>query len=91
MPRLHIVVNGRVQGIGFRWFVQRTARELGVSGWVKNLYDGSVELEADGTQRLLDVFIERLKHGHPHADVQSIDVEERQDGQNPYEDFEIHF
>jgi hypothetical protein len=48
MHRLHAVVHGRVQGVGFRYFVMREARALGLSGWVRNQADGSVEVEAEG-------------------------------------------
>jgi acylphosphatase len=50
---LHFLVKGRVQGVGFRWFVQREAAELGLNGWVKNTDQGDVELVAAGDEALL--------------------------------------
>ncbi len=46
---LHFLIQGRVQGVGFRWFVQREAGELGLRGWVRNTEDGDVEVVASGT------------------------------------------
>lgn len=48
LKRFHARVEGRVQGVGFRYFVSQTAGELGVKGWVRNRWDGSVELVAEG-------------------------------------------
>ena len=47
--RVHIIVEGLVQGVGFRWFVQRKAESIGIKGWVRNLYDGKVEIEKSET------------------------------------------
>lgn len=47
-PGLHLMVLGRVQGVGFRWFVREEARRLGLAGWVQNRPDGAVELAAGG-------------------------------------------
>ena len=72
LTRLHISVRGRVQGVGFRWFTLDTAESLGLTGWVKNLKDGSVEAEAQGTEEALKEFVERLKTGNPAARVDEI-------------------
>ena len=71
--RMHVVVSGRVQGIGFRWFVREAALELELSGWVRNRDDGSVEVEADGDDVYIAQFRSRLRDGPPHALVRSID------------------
>ena len=55
--RKHIIFIGRVQGVGFRWRAQMTAESLGVSGWVRNLYDGSVEMEAEGREEAIDALV----------------------------------
>ncbi len=52
--RLHVLVSGRVQGVGFRWATEAKAFELGLNGWVRNLPDGRVEAEFEGTPAALD-------------------------------------
>ncbi len=74
LTRLHLVVHGRVQGVGFRWFTLETAESLGLTGWVSNRRDGSVESEAEGTEEALKEFVERLKTGNPAAKVDSIET-----------------
>lgn len=69
-------VNGRVQGVGFRWFVEREARSLGLSGWVRNRADGSVEVLAAGTNEQLNRLYDVLKQGPRAARVDDVDVEE---------------
>lgn len=72
MTRLHFVVSGRVQGVGYRWFVRDNARRLGLTGWVRNLSDQTVELEAQGDARALEELDRLLKTGHPGARVDGI-------------------
>ena len=55
--RKHIFFYGRVQGVGFRYYAVQKANQLGLSGWVKNLYDGSVEMEVEGQEELIDQLI----------------------------------
>ena len=55
--RKHIFFYGRVQGVGFRYFSVQKARQLGLTGWVENLLDGSVEMEVEGTEELIDQLI----------------------------------
>jgi len=71
--RLHVIVRGRVQGVGFRWFVAEIARELGVAGWVRNRTDGTVEVAAEGDDRSIDGLRGRLANGPPGAVVRSVD------------------
>jgi acylphosphatase len=71
--RLHVLVRGRVQGVGFRWFVRETARELGLAGWVRNRPDGSVEVAAEGSADLLEKLRHELLQGPPGAAVASLD------------------
>src|SRR5881275_897859 len=68
------IVRGRVQGVGFRWFVEREAHILGISGWVRNNSDGSVEVMAQGTREQLLGLRSRLRQGPRSARVD--DVEE---------------
>ncbi|HET7101806.1 MAG TPA: acylphosphatase [Terriglobia bacterium] len=60
---LHFLVKGRVQGVGFRWFVHREASELDLRGWVRNTEDGDVEVVAAGSQEGLTVLRECLRSG----------------------------
>ncbi len=55
--RRHIIFYGRVQGVGFRYYAVNKARQLGLTGWVKNLYDGSVEMEVQGEEPKIDELI----------------------------------
>ena len=59
--RRHIIFYGYVQGVGFRWKARSSASRLGISGWVRNLPDGSVEMEAEGTERDIADLIESLE------------------------------
>lgn len=70
--RIEVVVSGRVQGVGFRWFTQREARGLGVAGWVRNEPDGSVRLVAEGPQEALETLVARLHDGPSGAEVTSV-------------------
>jgi acylphosphatase len=66
---LHVRVEGRVQGVGFRRFVERTAVSLGVAGWARNLTDGAVEVLALGPETAIARLRERLEIGPPQAAV----------------------
>jgi acylphosphatase len=68
------VVRGRVQGVGFRWFVEREAHILGIAGWVRNNHDGSVEVLAQGTRDQLSGLHSRLREGPRAARVDAVDV-----------------
>jgi acylphosphatase len=69
-------VSGRVQGVGYRQFAARVAREFGLRGWVRNLSDGRVEAFALGPARLLEDFEARLRQGPPAGDVRGVEVED---------------
>jgi len=68
------VVRGRVQGVGFRWFVEREAHTLGIAGWVRNNHDGSVEILAQGTRDRLAGLHARLREGPRAARVDAVEV-----------------
>ncbi len=72
------VVRGRVQGVGFRWFVEREAHLLGIAGWVRNNHDGSVEVLAQGTRDQLLGLHSRLREGPRAARVDAVEVSEAQ-------------
>ena len=73
MEVLHAVVRGRVQGVGFRWFVRERARRLDVRGWVRNRGDGSVEVEAAGEPDSLQELRALLAKGPAGAHVSAVD------------------
>ena len=68
------IVSGRVQGVGFRFFVNRAAAIDGLHGWVRNLPDGSVEIRAEGEAGALEQFEHRIRQGPPAARVEHVDV-----------------
>jgi len=72
----HYLIRGRVQGVGFRYFVELAAHELGLTGWVRNLADGRVEVYAAGTKKQLDELDGRLWRGPRWGDVRGVEVKE---------------
>lgn len=72
--RFHGFVSGRVQGVAYRYFAQKCARALSVSGWVRNLADGRVEVLAEGEKETLESFAERLREGPRMALVAGLDL-----------------
>ena len=72
MESIHLEVSGRVQGVGFRWFVVERARELGLSGWVRNRPDGKVEIAASGSAAALVQLESAVGSGPSGAKVQNI-------------------
>lgn len=72
MPTAHFQVMGRVQGVGFRWFVRVAARRLQLAGWVMNRRDGSVEVAAEGPQEKLDQLRRQLERGPDGALVEEV-------------------
>jgi acylphosphatase len=70
------IVRGRVQGVGFRWFVEREAHMLGIAGWVRNNHDGTVEVLAQGTHDQLSGLHSRLREGPRASRVDAVEVSE---------------
>ena len=73
--RAHVLVEGRVQGVAYRAFTCETADQSGLSGWVKNLSDGRVELEVEGSQGAIDQFLSTLRQGPSLARVEQLHVD----------------
>ena len=73
--RAHTIISGRVQGVFFRMETKRAADQFGVSGWVRNLRDGTVEAVFEGDQDQVDAVLEWCKEGPPHAQVSDVKVE----------------
>jgi len=69
-------VSGQVQGVGYRYFAVRVARELGLKGWVRNLSDGRVEAYAVGPAHHLEDFEARLRKGPPAGEVRGVEIED---------------
>ncbi|HEY2934670.1 MAG TPA: acylphosphatase [Acidobacteriota bacterium] len=80
--RKHYWLSGMVQGVGFRYFAFRLARELELKGWVRNLSDGRVEIDIQGEESQLDQFLLEIKSGPQLAVVRDIAVETRQPDDN---------
>jgi acylphosphatase len=74
MQRLEAIVRGYVQGVGFRAFVQRQARAIGLTGWVRNTADGDVQVVAEGSRSDLIAFADRLRDGPSEAEVQDVEL-----------------
>ena len=72
--RLHAIVDGRVQGVGFRAFVLSQASELGVIGWVRNRWDGKVEVVAEGKRIVLDRLLLAIRRGPSASLVTNVKV-----------------
>ncbi|MBS1249782.1 MAG: Acylphosphatase [Chloroflexi bacterium] len=72
MQRLHVTIKGYVQGVGFRYFVNRTAGGLGLSGWVRNRSQGTVEVVAEGKRSPLEKLLTALERGPIGSSVRSV-------------------
>ena len=70
----HLTIRGRVQGVGFRHFMNRTAHDLHITGWVRNRRDGSVEAVIAGTPEAVHTMMERARRGPSHAQVTAFEV-----------------
>jgi acylphosphatase len=75
--QLHAIMHGRVQGVSFRYYTVRQATALGLTGWVGNLPDGTVETVAEGTRQQLESLLEWLHHGPSGAHVESVNAKWR--------------
>lgn len=84
-------VVGKVQGVSFRWFTRRAAQELGISGWVRNLPDGSVEVRARGDASALDQLLEAIKRGPARSRVERVEAQPWNEAREPEGLFEIKF
>ncbi len=76
MQTRHLVITGRVQGVGFRYYMEYKARQFHVTGWVRNRRDGSVEAMIQGTPENVAAMIVRAHRGPPKASVDAVGVSE---------------
>lgn len=88
MTEIHCIISGTVQGVRYRDYIQVSANELKVSGWVRNLEDGTVEVCAQGLPDVLKEFIEYLHEGSLQAKVDAVSVDWRT-AKRQYDDFSI--
>lgn len=72
---VYMKASGRVQGVGFRFFVRQQATAFGLTGWVRNRADGSVEIHAEGDRELLEAFAARVERGPTFGRVDDLTVE----------------
>jgi len=86
---VRFLVAGEVQGVGYRYFVSRCARELNIAGWAKNLADGRVEVVGRGGTAVLDQLEGELRRGPPHARVDCVIRTEVSDEVVQYNTFDI--
>lgn len=70
----HIFVSGRVQGVGYRRFAQKSAETMSLAGWARNVWDGRVEILASGSEQQLDQYCEALKKGPAFSQVHDVVV-----------------
>lgn len=90
MMRVQIIVDGLVQGVGFRFFVARAASHLNLHGFVKNLPGGEVLTVAEGEKYLLEEFLEKVKIGPMHAHVKKFHAE-WSESKNEFNNFEVRY
>ena len=90
IKRAHFFVEGRVQGVGFRHFVRTNARRYGLVGWVRNLWDGRVEAEAEGPQEDVERLIEACRKGPGTAYVTDVEVDWKPAAHDRH-DFDVEF
>jgi acylphosphatase len=88
--RAEIVVNGLVQGVGFRYFVMREAQKLGLNGYVKNLFNGEVLTVVEGEKAVVEEMVKKLRVGPMHASVKNCKVD-WQEPKNEFTEFEVRF
>jgi acylphosphatase len=89
MATKQFIVRGRVQGVGFRWFVEREAAMLGLAGWVRNNDDGTVEVLASGSDEQLESLRAKLKKGPRAARVDGVE-EHAAEAPKELKSFSIH-
>jgi acylphosphatase len=88
--RIAVLVSGLVQGVGFRYFTRRTARSLDLTGWVKNLPDGTVAAVFEGPRIDVEAVVEALRQGPAGSRVERMEVEQ-QVYRGEFENFEVRF
>lgn len=89
--RKRYIFHGRVQGVGFRAFCLERATRLSVRGWVRNLPDGTVEMEAEADPPVLEDLLSRIRTAHPPARVDRVEVHEEAPRRDEAEGFDVTY
>lgn len=87
---VHVVISGRVQGVWFRATTKQKAEQLGLTGWVRNTFDGNVEAVFEGEENCVQEMLEWCNHGPPLAKVENVEVK-KQDSTNSFDGFFIRY
>ena len=74
MIAAHIIIDGIVQGVGFRWFALNLANRCGLVGWVRNRWRGDVEIFVEGEREVIDEFLEALRQGPKYGRINDIEI-----------------
>ena len=90
LVRVRVFAGGRVQGVAYRFYAEKYAARLDITGWVRNLEDGRVEVLAEGSAEQIEAFLERLKEGPSLARVDSFEVR-RESSTGEFLDFRVAF
>jgi acylphosphatase len=90
MVQFEIKITGRVQGVGFRYFVQKRASEFNIKGWVKNTRDGGVLVMVQGEEKDVETFLEHLRIGPSMARVRKLEKSQMPDLED-FTDFSIRY
>jgi acylphosphatase len=90
LVRVRVFAGGRVQGVAYRFFSEKCAGMMGITGWARNLPDGRVEVLAEGSGENIEAFLERLREGPRLARVDSFDVR-REVSTGEFRDFQVVF
>jgi acylphosphatase len=90
LVRVRVFAGGRVQGVAYRFYAEKYAARLDITGWVRNLEDGRVEVLAEGPAEKIEAFLERLKEGPSLARVDSFEVR-RESSTGEFLDFRVAF
>jgi acylphosphatase len=90
LVRVRIFAGGLVQGVAYRFFAEKYANALGITGWIRNLTDGRVEVLAEGTAEGIESFLERLREGPRQARIDGLDVR-RERATGEFSDFRVVF
>tara|TARA_B100001559_G_scaffold221797_1_gene186192 strand:- start:78 stop:353 length:276 start_codon:yes stop_codon:yes gene_type:complete len=90
MFKIRVMISGNVQGVFFRISTQDKAKELELTGWVKNIFNNAVEILAEGDREKLSLFTGWLQLGPPNATIDKISIEWEENSVKEFSSFEIH-